>query len=156
MIDARETDLASEPPAHVEDLLSYAADAAGNLVKLQLQALGAVNEDSEQAGRSVGRALLRVSGADPGNSIRARAKRIYVPQSVLSEKGLTSEDLFRSDPPAGLRSAVGELAGLARLHLVEARERAGAVSRRAAPRLARRHGCRNLSGGARARRLRRF
>src|SRR4051794_37881880 len=51
MIDARETDLASEPPAHVEDLLSYAANTAGNLVKLQLQALGAVDEDSEQAGR---------------------------------------------------------------------------------------------------------
>jgi NADH dehydrogenase [ubiquinone] 1 alpha subcomplex assembly factor 6 len=51
---------------------------------------------------------------------------------VLAEKGLTSEDLFRSERPVALRSAVRELAGLARLHLVEAREHVGSVPRRAA------------------------
>jgi NADH dehydrogenase [ubiquinone] 1 alpha subcomplex assembly factor 6 len=131
MIDARESDLASEPPAHIEELLSYAADTAGSLVELQLQALGARDEASEQAGRSVGTAYALV-GLIRAIPFHARARRAYVPQSVLAEKGLTSEDLFRSEPPVALRSAVRELAGLARLHLVEAREHAGTVPRRAA------------------------
>jgi phytoene synthase len=134
MIDARETDLASEPPAHVEDLLSYAAETAGNLIELQLQALGVRDEASEQAGRSVGTAYALV-GLIRAIPFHARSRRVYLPQSVLAEKGLAGEDLLRSEPPMALRSAVKELASLARLHLVEAREHAGAVPRRAAPAL---------------------
>jgi NADH dehydrogenase [ubiquinone] 1 alpha subcomplex assembly factor 6 len=134
MIDARERDLAPDPLAHIDDLLSYANDTSGSLVELMLQSLGVVGEAAEQAGRSVGTAYALV-GLIRAIPFHARARRVYVPESVLSEQGLTTEDLLRPDPPAALRAAVSELAGLARLHLVEARERTGTLPRRAAPAL---------------------
>ena len=134
MIDAREVDLAHAPPARIEDLLSYAAESSGTLVELMLQALGVTGEPAEQAGRSVGTAyaLIGLARAIP---FHARARRAYVPESVLAEHGLTVEDLFHTSPHPDLPAVVGEIARLARLHLVEARELAGSVPRRAAPAL---------------------
>jgi phytoene synthase len=134
MIDAREADLAPTPPARIEDLLSYAADSSGTLVELTLQALGVVGGATEQVGRAVGTAYALV-GLARAIPFHARARRAYIPESVLAEHGLTAEDLFRTTPPAALPGAVGEIARLARLHLVEARELAGSVPRRAAPAL---------------------
>lgn len=134
MIDAREADLAPTPPARIEDLLSYAADSSGTLVELMLQALGVTGEGSEEAARAVGTAYALV-GLARAIPFHARARRTYIPESVLAEHGLTAEDLFRTASPAALPGAVGEIARLARLHLVEARELAGSVPRRAAPAL---------------------
>ncbi len=134
MIDAREVDLALTPPARIEDLLSYAADSSGALVELMLQALGVVGEPAEQAGRAVGTAYALV-GLARAIPFHARARRAYIPESVLAEHGLGVEDLFDATPPGALPGAVGEIARLARLHLVEAHELAGSVPRRAVPAL---------------------
>jgi NADH dehydrogenase [ubiquinone] 1 alpha subcomplex assembly factor 6 len=134
MIDAREADLAEGPPARLEDLLNYAEDSSGALTVLMLQALDAVTPASEEAGRGVGAAYALV-GLLRSIPFHARARRAFIPQSLLAEHGLTAEDLFRTDPPPALPVMVAELAGVARLRLTEAREVTGSVPRNAAPAL---------------------
>ena len=134
MIDARETDLSPDPPAHIEDLLSYATETAGSLVELMLQALGVTDETSLKVGRSVGTAYALV-GLIRAIPFHARARRVYLPQSILADQGLTSDDLFHSTPPSTLKGAVSEVVGIARLHLVEAREHASALPSQATPAL---------------------
>src|SRR5262245_21470253 len=75
MIDARESDLALEPPAHIEGLLSYASDTSGGLVELMLQSLGVAGEGPEQAGRSVGTAYALV-GLIRAIPFHARSRRV--------------------------------------------------------------------------------
>jgi NADH dehydrogenase [ubiquinone] 1 alpha subcomplex assembly factor 6 len=134
MIDAREVDLAEAPPAHIEELLSYAEQSSGSLVELMLQVLGAATPAAEEAGRAVGAAygLVGLVRAIP---FHAGARRSYIPQSVLAEHGVATEELFRKAPPAALPAMVAEIADLARLHLTEARELAATLPRRAAPAL---------------------
>ncbi len=134
MLDAREVDLAPKPPARIEDLLSYASESSGTLVELMLQALGVGGEAVEQAGRSVGTAYALV-GLARAIPFHARVRRAYIPEHLLVEHGLDLEDLFRGQPSPGLAGAVGEIARLARLHLVEARELGRSAPRRAAPAL---------------------
>ena len=134
MIDAREEDLSEGPPERLEDLLAYAENSSGTLIELMLEALRAATEPAREAGRAVG-AAYALTGLLRAIPFHARARRAYIPQSVLAEHGLAAEDLFRADPPAALPSMVAELAGIARLRLTEARELAGEVPRRAVPAL---------------------
>jgi NADH dehydrogenase [ubiquinone] 1 alpha subcomplex assembly factor 6 len=128
MIDAREVDLAEAPPARLEDLIAYAEASSGTLVELMLQALGAATPAAEEAAYAL-TGLLRAL------PFHARARRAYIPQSVLAEHGLVAEDLYRAEPPKALPAIAAELAGIARLRLTEARELAGDVPRRAVPAL---------------------
>jgi NADH dehydrogenase [ubiquinone] 1 alpha subcomplex assembly factor 6 len=134
MIDAREADLAESPPARIEELLDYAQESSGSLVELMLQVLGAGAPVSEEAGRAVGAAYSLV-GLVRAIPFHAGARRAYIPLSVLAEHGLAAEDLFGKEPPDALPAMVAEIAGVARLHLTEARELSAAIPRRAAPAL---------------------
>jgi NADH dehydrogenase [ubiquinone] 1 alpha subcomplex assembly factor 6 len=134
MIDAREADLSDAPPYRLQDLIAYVENSAGALLELMVQALHGASPAAEEAARGVGAgyALVGLLRAIP---FHARARRAFIPQTLLAEHGLTAEDLFGESPPAALAAAVAELAGLARLRLIEARELAGEVPRRAAPAL---------------------
>ncbi len=134
MIEARERDLAEEPPARIEELLSYAQDTAGGLIELMLQALDADVPAAREAGRAIGAAYALV-GLARAIPFHARARRSYLPSALLAEHGLAAEDLYRQEPPQALPAAVAKIAGLARVHLLEARDLAGPVPRRAVPAL---------------------
>ena len=134
MIEARETDLGDAPPAGLEELLAYAEDSAGALVQLTLQVLGGASPAAQEAGRTVGGAYGLV-GLLRTIPFHARARRAFIPAAVLAEHGLAAEDLFRQEPPAALPAIAAEIAGLARLRLIEARELAAAVPRPARPAL---------------------
>jgi phytoene synthase len=132
MIDAREEDLSEAPPERLEDLLAYAENSSGTLIELMLEVLGAATEPARDAGRAIGTAYA-LTGLLRAIPFHARARRVFIPQSVLAEHALAAEDLFRRDPPAALPAIVAELAGIARLRLTEARDLAGQVPRRALP-----------------------
>jgi NADH dehydrogenase [ubiquinone] 1 alpha subcomplex assembly factor 6 len=134
MIEAREADLAEAPPARIEELLDYAEESSGSLAELMLQVLGAATPASEEAARAVGAAYALV-GLVRAIPFHAGARRAYIPQSVLAEHGLAAEDLFRKEPPGALPAMVAEIAGIARLHLTEARELSPSLPRRASPAL---------------------
>jgi phytoene synthase len=134
MIDARELDLADAPPARLEDLILYAENSAGALLEAMLQALGAAMPEAAEAGRGVGAAYALV-GLLRAVPFHARARRVFLPQNVLAERGLAAEDLFGAEPPAALPALVAEIAGIARLRLTEARELASELPRRARPAL---------------------
>jgi phytoene synthase len=134
MIDVREVDLADAPPACLEDLILYAENSAGALLEAMLQALGATTPEAAEAGRDVGAAYALV-GLLRAVPFHARARRAFIPQSVLAERGLAAEDLFGAEPPAALPLMAAEIAGIARLRLAEARELASEVPRRARPAL---------------------
>ncbi len=128
MIEAREVDLKAAPLAGIEELLTYAEDSAGTLIELMLQALGASDLAAVEAARSVGTAYALV-GLCRAIPFHARTGRSFIPEPILSEHGLTYEDLFRANPPKELSAIVAELCAIARLHLLEAREQAGSVPR---------------------------
>ncbi|HXV22850.1 MAG TPA: phytoene/squalene synthase family protein [Alphaproteobacteria bacterium] len=134
MIDARETDLKAGPLAGIEELLAYAVDSAGTLIELMLQALGEPDATAAEKARSVGTAYALV-GLCRAIPFHMRSQRSFIPHPILTEHGLTHEDLFRSSPPRELPAIVAELCGIARLHLLEARENAGSVPRSARPAL---------------------
>jgi phytoene synthase len=134
MIDAREVDLAETPPARLEDLILYAENSAGALLEAMLQVLGAATPEAAEAGRGVGAAYALV-GLLRALPFHARARRAFIPQSVLAERGLSAEDLYRAEPPAALPLMAAEIAGIARLRLAEARDLASELPRRARPAL---------------------
>ena len=135
LIDAREADLSSTPPEGLEDLISYASESAGTLLELMLQVLG-VGDDpaAEGAARAAGTAYA-LTGLVRAIPFHARAGRVYIPQTLLDEHGLTPEDLFETKPPEALPAIAREIGAVARLHLAEAREERGQVPPRAVPAL---------------------
>jgi NADH dehydrogenase [ubiquinone] 1 alpha subcomplex assembly factor 6 len=135
LMDARETDLSPTPPERLEDLIVYASTSAGTLLELMLQVLGVEHDAAaEDAARAAGTGYA-LTGLIRSIPFHARARRVYIPQSLLAEHGLSAEDLFEAKPPDALPAMARELARLARLHLDEAREEMAHTPRRAIPAL---------------------
>lgn len=122
ILDARELDLADEPPASLAALEEYCAATAGRLQRLALDVLGARNDDAEQAAQEVGIAygLVGLVRAIP---FHARARRHYIPAEIAAEVGLQLDALFELKTTPALAAAVGRMADRARRHLASARAR---------------------------------
>ena len=134
MIEARELDLADEPPATLAALEDYGAATAGRLQCLVLETLGVRDTASTDAARDVGIAYALV-GLIRAISFHARARRHYIPAEVAREVGLELETLFELRPSAALAAAVGHLAARARQHLAAARVRRSELPKAALPAL---------------------
>lgn len=134
LIDARELDLADEPPATLASLEDYGAATAGGLQCLVLEALGVRDAASTDAAREVGIAYALV-GLIRAIPFHARARRHYVPTEVARETGLELETLFDLRPSAALAAAVDRLAGRAAEHLTGARARRSQLPKAALPAL---------------------
>src|SRR5258708_22148216 len=87
LIDAREGDLADEPPPSLAALEAYAEDTAARLVRLALEILDARDEGSGAAGRPVGlpRALI---GVLPPLPVPARPRPPSLPAGLITHAGL--------------------------------------------------------------------
>ena len=101
LIDAREDDLAAEPPGDLAALEDYAEGTSASLVHLALQILG-VPADSgvaNEAGRRLGLAWA-LTGLARAVPFHARQKRSYLPSKLTREAGLDMAELFelRSSP----------------------------------------------------------
>ncbi|HYM02370.1 MAG TPA: squalene/phytoene synthase family protein [Stellaceae bacterium] len=133
LIDARELDLAEEPPASLAALESYAEGSSAALLRLALAILGVRDEAALAAANAagIGFALAGLLRAIPSH---ARARRAYLPADLAAAAGLHYErDLFALKSAPALRAAVAAVAEAASGHLRAAAERRGRVSRAAVP-----------------------
>lgn len=123
LIDAREADLDSAPPADLAALRRYAEATGGTLLELAARIAAGREAELEvlQAARDLGTAwaLIGLVRAVP---FHARARRVYVPQALLDEAGVPLEDLLELRPVPGLSLAVARICDEARALLSEARD----------------------------------
>jgi NADH dehydrogenase [ubiquinone] 1 alpha subcomplex assembly factor 6 len=121
LIEARERDLASEPPATLAALEAYAEETSAPLQLLVLEVLGAATPAANSAAREVAIAYALL-GLLRAARYRARAGRPVLPQALIEETGLDPDALAagRSDP--GLALVARRIADRAASHLASARE----------------------------------
>jgi NADH dehydrogenase [ubiquinone] 1 alpha subcomplex assembly factor 6 len=134
LIDARETDLADEPPASLSALENYAEESSSQLIYLALEVLGARGSAATEAGLHIGIAYS-LAGLLRAMPFHARAGRQFIPADIAARSGLGEQDYraLRSTP--GLRSATAELAASASRHLGFARSHRAKIPRSALPAL---------------------
>jgi NADH dehydrogenase [ubiquinone] 1 alpha subcomplex assembly factor 6 len=133
MIDGRERDLASEPPATLAALEDYAQATSANLAQLALEALGVREPVAVAAARDIGIAygLIGLLRAAP---FHARAGRSYLPADlVASDAALRDYAEFRGS--AAVCAVAAAIADVAADRLRTARRRRGEIPRAALPAL---------------------
>ena len=134
LLDARERDLAAEPPATLAALQSYAEETAAPLQFLVLEALAASSPAAVRAAReaAIAHALMGVLRATPH---LARQRRILLPRALVEETGLDPESLFAGRPAPALIEIARRVAGRAGEHLAAAVAVRPRVARAALPAL---------------------
>jgi NADH dehydrogenase [ubiquinone] 1 alpha subcomplex assembly factor 6 len=126
LIDARESDLADEPPADLAALETYAEDSAARLVRLALEILDARDAAAAAAARHVGIAWA-VIGTIRALPIQARLRRVSLPADLIAETGLDVARFLELKSSPALSRIVERLAERAREHLAAAREARAAI-----------------------------
>ncbi len=134
LIDARENDLAEEPPTSLPALEDYAEATSARLIYLALEVLGVHDPRAGEAGLHVGIAYS-LAGLLRAMPFHARTGRLLIPADIAARSGLSEQDYraLRSTP--GLRSATAELAAAALRHLGLARAQRAKIPRSALPAL---------------------
>jgi phytoene synthase len=110
LLDAREQDMAAEPPADLPALVAYAHGTAGSLGLLAVEVLGAPGTRPPRHGPDVAvaaaaanawtaHALVGLLRAVPHH---ARQRRLYLPQSLLAEHQVAPHELLDLRPGPGL------------------------------------------------------
>jgi phytoene synthase len=108
LIDAREADMDVAPTANLAALGAYAESTGGVLLELAARMVAGdpvIAAPVQSAVRNLGAAwaLIGLMRAVP---FHARAKRVYLPQSLLAEAGVAVEDLLGLRPGPGLAAVV--------------------------------------------------
>ena len=134
LLDARERDMDSSPPADMAELLRYAEGTSSTLVELALEILGQPSPAVREAGRNLGIAWALV-GLLRAIPFHAAQRRIYLPLSLATEVGLDPDRLLERAGLTALKTAVQAVAQEARRWLAEARQRRGEVVRQFQPAL---------------------
>lgn len=134
LIDAREDDLKTEPPATMAALEAYADGTAAPLVLLALEVFGVRSVAAQEAGKAagIGYALAGLARAMP---FHAASGRSYIPGDLAMRCALEPADYRARRTTEGLRAAMREIAAAARGHLDAAHRNRGAVPRAAVPAL---------------------
>jgi phytoene synthase len=135
LIDAREDDLAAEPPADLAALENYAEGTSASLVHLALEILGVPAGSStgaNEAGRRLGLAWA-LTGLARAVPFHARQKRLYLPSDMAAQAGLDTGALFELRRSEALSRVVAQLAARASEHLAAARALRRELPRRAFP-----------------------
>ncbi len=134
LIDAREADLADEPPASLAALETYAEDTASRLVRLALEILDARGAEAGEAGRRVGIAWALI-GLIRALPVQARLRRLSLPADLIAESGLDVARFLELKPSPALARIVERLAERAHEHLAAARVARGTIPSGARPAL---------------------
>lgn len=133
LLDARERDLAAEPPPTLAALEAYAEETAAPLQLLVLEALDAgtaANQAAREA--AIAYALAGLLRATP---YLARQRRHILPQALIDETGCDPETLFAGNSAPAVTAIATRIAERARHHLDASRQRRGDVPRQALPAL---------------------
>jgi phytoene synthase len=116
LLDAREQDMSTEPPADLSALVAYAQGTAGSLGHLAVEILGGSATRTPHADSDVAvaaatiwtaHALVGLLRAVP---YHARQRRIYLPQSLLAQHGVAPHDLLDLRPGPGLAAIARDVA----------------------------------------------
>lgn len=134
LVDARDGDLDGAPPADLVVLEAYAAESAGCLVALALEALGIRDPVTMRVGRAVGTGFA-LAGILRGLPFHLPAGRNYLPTSLVEEAGLALRDATARRSSPALAEVARRIAETAASHLAEARARRREVPRAALPAL---------------------
>lgn len=119
-------------PNDIEELEKYAEDTVSTLLYMTLQAGGIMSTAADHAASHVGKAsgVLLLLKSLPYHATRNRHFS-YIPAKVAAKHGLLVKEGGRSeirlDSREGLCEAVFEMASVANVHLLKARELAGKV-----------------------------
>ncbi|KAJ4712830.1 NADH dehydrogenase (Ubiquinone) complex I, assembly factor 6 [Melia azedarach] len=125
-------------PENVDELEKYAEDTVSTLLYMTLQAGGIKSTAADHAASHIGKAsgLLLLLKSLPYHASRNQHFS-YIPAKVAAKHGLLVEEggrkEIRLDSREGLCDAVFEMASVANVHLVKARELGGAVPNEARP-----------------------
>ena len=134
LIDSRERDLDASPPATLAALEDYAAGSSAPLIRLALEALGAVAPEAEVAADEIGIAYA-LTGLIRAMPMQARTGRLMIPDDVAAETGLDPKDYLALRTTPALRQAVEIIARTASRHLDLARAMRSSIRKAALPAL---------------------
>ncbi|MFP4003888.1 MAG: phytoene/squalene synthase family protein [Alphaproteobacteria bacterium] len=124
LIDVRSVDLddAETPLEDEAALAAYADGTAGALMALarQVQTGTPPEGATAEAARAGGRAWA-CTGLLRALPYHARDRRIFIPRSILRERGVATESVFAGRHTPELALAMADMAAMARDHLAQAR-----------------------------------
>ena len=128
LIDAREQDLAEEPPATLAALEAYAEASSAPLIALALEALGAHAPALDMVARHVGTGYA-LAGLLRAMPFHARAGRTYIPADIADRENLEPRDYAAGRAGPALRAVMRTIADAAASHLRAAREQRADIPR---------------------------
>jgi NADH dehydrogenase [ubiquinone] 1 alpha subcomplex assembly factor 6 len=134
LIDCRERDLDSSPPASLAELEDYAEGSSAPLIQLALEILGAATSEAVTAATEIGIAYA-LAGLIRAMPVHARTGRLMMPDDVAAEAGLDPRDYAGGRPTPALRRVVETIARAAQGHLAAARNLRSRLPKRALPAL---------------------
>ncbi len=108
LIDAREHDLEAVPPEDLPALEAYTAATSGRLHVLLLRALGCADVAWLDAARTVGTAVGLV-GIVRAVAFHARQSRLYLPEQMLGEAGVSRQEVLALQDSERLRHVTGPI-----------------------------------------------
>jgi len=144
LIDARECDLADEPPPDLAALEAYAEGTSSCLIRLALQVLGVEAYDGDREPLAAGAAAIAALHVGIGYALagllrampfHAVAGRSQIPADIAARSGLDPPDYAALRASPALLRAVAEIAAAAAAHLAAARRHRRDVPRAALPAL---------------------
>lgn len=119
LVEARDADLYSDPPATLAELEQFFGDTEASLFQIGSAVAGeGLPEPARRAGLAYG--LARRLARFPADRPRGHA---MIPSDLLASEGLGASDVFLRDRDQDLHRAILVLAGLARDHLHAAQVR---------------------------------
>jgi NADH dehydrogenase [ubiquinone] 1 alpha subcomplex assembly factor 6 len=136
LIDAREADMNPAPPADMAALADYAAATSGTLTRLVMAVLagGDLPPGAGDAAEAIGCAWA-LTGLVRAVPFHARARRLYLPQSLIDRAGLDVGQLFELRSSPALAEACRVVVKAAGERLADGRMRGRAVPRALRPAL---------------------
>jgi len=132
LVDARSFDLEQRPPATLADLETYAAATSSGLLRLGLEILEARGNAAIEAASRLGIAWALI-GYARSLPFHAGQGRIYLPEDLMENCGLSSTEVLTLKPSDAVRACVQRLVERAETHLVAARQSGRGAPRRALP-----------------------
>ena len=134
LLEAREADMDSDPPADLAALEAYAEGSSSTLTRLAMTVLGGEGEAAMAAARHVGIAWA-LTGLLRAVPFHAAQGRLYLPAALLARHGVGTSQVLAGKGGAGLTAVGRDIAEAARGHLAAARRYRRAVPRAVLPAL---------------------
>lgn len=134
LIDVRERDLDERSVVPFEELMRYARDSSGSLVRLALEILGARGEAAQAAGEKVGSAWA-LTGMMRALPHRIRLGQPVLPLEITRQRGLQEHQFHDLRPSPELSKAIEDIAAKASDEIEKSREHVDSLQRNALPAL---------------------